>query len=449
MTSNSILALFSGALALVNPEQQARFDVCAEQAHAFLMSNADKLAEAAHTAQADDGFWPEPGHWLNYYRPYKVVNGTLQIPVKGILLHNFPYALSDWATGYEYIARALQRGLADGTVQRIALIVDSPGGMVAGCAECGEKIFEARSVKPIEGFAHESAYSAAYWLISATGKITVSRTGGVGSIGVVTSHTDISERMKQLGARITFIFAGKHKVDGNAYEPLPDDVKARIQVRIDELYGVFVSTVARHRDLEESAIRETEAQCFTATEAKSNGLADAIGPLDDALASFEADLSPETENETMSTQDNSAATDAAAATAALDAARAEGIAAGRTEGATAERGRITAIEACDEAKNRPAAARNVAMNTDMTIEQAKAFLAGMPEETTAAAQPAGAGAGADRFDTAMASGNPDLTGNGEDGNDDEDATAGSTGANALLAARKQVTGFGHAAKSGS
>ena len=446
MTSNSILALFSGALALVNPEQQARFDVCAEQAHAFLMQNADKLAEAGHTAQADDGFWPEAGHWLNYYRPYKVVNGTLQIPVKGVLLHNFPYALGDWATGYEYITRALQRGLADGTVQRIAFIVDSPGGMVAGCAECGEKVFEARSVKPIEGFAHESAYSAAYWLISATSKITVSRTGGVGSIGVVTSHTDISERMKQLGAKITFIFAGKHKVDGNAYEPLPDDVKARIQVRIDELYGVFVSTVARHRDLDESAVRETEALCFTATEALSNGLADAIGPLDDALASFEAELSTETENDTMAeAKDTSATEQAADNTAALDAARAEGTTTGRSEGAKAERERITAIESCDEAKNRPAAARNVAMNTDMSVEQAKTFLAGMPEETTPTADTAGAGAGANRFDAAMSKDNPNLDGNDAaagEGGDDQDATVGATGANALLAARKQATGFG-------
>ncbi|MDR7062023.1 MULTISPECIES: S49 family peptidase [unclassified Sphingopyxis] len=441
MTSNAILARFAAAsAALVSPLQQAHFESCAGEAHSFLVQHADKIAAAA---QSDDGFWPEAGHWMAHYRPYKVVNGTLFIPIKGILLHSFPYSFGDWATGYEYISRALARGLEDGNVRRIALLVDSPGGEVAGCFECAEKIFDARDKKPIEAFAHESAYSAAYALASAASKITVSRTGGVGSIGVVTSHLDLSKRMEQIGAKITFIFAGKHKVDGNSYEALPEAVRERIQVRIDELYGVFVSTVARHRSIEESDVRETEALTFTATEAMSNGLADAVGPLDEAVASFEAELSTETENETMSTeQDNSAASETA-----LAAARTEGTAAGRTEGAKSERERITAIKGLDEAKARPAAAEQVAMATDMSVEQAKAFLAGLPEETKAddAGANNGAGAGASRFDAAMNKDNPNLTANddgeGED-DDEEGATAGKAGATALLGARRAATGFG-------
>lgn len=444
MTSNAILARFDQAPTLVNPDQQMRFDACVAHANTFLTENADALAELA----SNDNFWPEPGTWEARYRPYKVVNGTLQIPVFGVLLHNFPYAVGDWITGYEYINKAIERGLADANVRRIALLVDSPGGEVAGCFECAGKIYEGRSAKPISAFAHESAYSAAYALASAASKITVSRTGGVGSIGVVTSHMDVSEAMNQRGIKITFIYAGKHKVDGNAYEPLRADVKARIQGRIDELYGVFVSAVARHRGLDETVVRETEALCFTATEALSNGLADAIGPLDEALASFEAELSTEQENETMSTEttDNSAAEHEAAVTAA----RAEGKAEGLTEGATAERTRISAIEALDEAKDRPTAARNVAMNTDMSVEQAAAFLANMPAETKGEPEATTAGAGGNRFDNAMQHGNPNLDGNASsegEGKSDEQATEGKAGANALLAARKAATGFGKKASS--
>lgn len=441
MTSNAILARFDRVPALVDPHQASSFDVCVAKTDAFLTENAARVAESA---QADDGFWPEADSWMARYRPYKVVNGTLQIPVKGVLLHDFPYQLFDWATGYEYITRAVERGLADGTVRRIALIVHSPGGEVAGCFECADKIFAARDTKPIEAFAHEYAYSAAYALASSASRITVSRTGGVGSIGVVTSHLDISERMKQLGAKVTFIFAGKHKVDGNGYEPLPEAVRERIQVRIDELYGVFVSAVARHRGLDEQAVRDTEALTFTATEAMSNGLADAVGPLDEALASFEAEMSTEQENETMSTPDNSVSNEAAVA-AAREEGKTEGTAAGRTEGAKSERERITAIKGLDEAKSRPAAAEQVAMATDMTVEQAQGFLAGLPEETKGddAGANGGAGAGAGRFDAAMKKDNPNLSANddGEDG-DDEDATTGNAGASALLGARKMATGFG-------
>lgn len=445
MTSNPFLARFDQAPALVNPHQQMQFDASIERASTFMTRLDDRLSSepvevAKDLAHNDDGFWPSADSWMARYRPYVVVNGTLHIPVKGVLLHDFGYNLGDWATGYDYITRAIQRGLADGNVKRIALVVNSPGGEVAGCFECADKIFAARSQKPIHGFAHEHGYSAAYAIISAASVIHVSRTGGVGSIGVVTSHMDVSKRMEQLGVKITFIFAGKHKVDGNAYEALSAEVKQRIQTRIDELYGVFVSTVARHRNLDEAAVRETEAKTFTASEALSNGLADKVGPFDEALASFEAELSTETENETMSTQDSSATDQAAAA--ALDAARNEGMTAGRTEGAANERARISAILGSDEAKTRPVAAMNVAMKTNMAVEDAAAFLANLNEESAAATEStenAGAGAGDNRFNTAMQNGNPDLNGNGGAGGEGAEQQSG---ASSLIAARQKATGFG-------
>ena len=464
MTSNTFLARFDQSAALVNPEQQMRFDTCLSEASAFMQKNEDAMAEAAMVAERadcmnnEDGYWPAEGSWESRYKPYKVTNGTLHIPVKGVLIHNFGYTISDWITGYEYITRAIQRGLADGNVRRIALLVDSPGGEVAGCFECADKIFEARGEKPIEGFAHEHAYSAAYAIISATDRIHVSRTGGVGSIGVVTSHTDYSKYMSEFGAKVTFIFAGKHKVDGNAYEALSPEVKQRIQVRIDELYGVFVSTVARHRNIGEDAIRETEAMTFTASESLSNGLADTVAPLDEAMASFEAELSNETENTTMSTEQDSSATDQAAA---LDAARAEGNAAGMTAGAAAERERISAIMSSDEAQTRPVAAHNVAMKTDMSVEAAASFLAGLNEESPAAstadegegegtpAASAGAGVGANRFENAMEGNSPNLNANSdsdEQGGEEQDTTAGAAGASALLGARAAATGFGRKPK---
>src|SRR5690606_35412971 len=106
---------------------------------------------------------------------------------------------------------------------------------------------------------------------------------GVGSIGVVTSHVDMSKMMDDIGYKITFIHAGKHKVDGNSYESLKPEVKERIQARINELYDVFVATVARNRGLDEQAVRDTEALTFSPSEAMSKGLADSVGPLDDAV----------------------------------------------------------------------------------------------------------------------------------------------------------------------
>jgi signal peptide peptidase SppA len=348
--SNPFLARFADAPALVAADRRDEFE-------AALSALAADPAVRELVADTGDAFWDAPG--ARYYRPYVVANGILTIPVRGVLLNDFPFQFGAYATGYGYISKALERGLADPDVRGIAFVINSPGGEVAGNFDLADAIYAARGQKPLRAFAAESAFSAAYSIASAADRISLPRTGGVGSIGVVTAHLDISKAYAEIGFKVTFVFAGAHKVDGNPYEPLPDGVKARIQERVDALYQVFVSTVARNRGLEEQAVRDTEALTFMADEALSNGLADAIGSLDSSLAEFAADLNnPDEGDETMS--DNKAAITVASVKADYpDVAKAlldEGMALGRkaaTEAATAanaealkaERARVAALDA--------------------------------------------------------------------------------------------------------
>ena len=415
---NPFFAHFEDKPALVAPHNQAWFRSCLEGVSAE-MSRITALAEQAgeRIGADDDNWWGEPGSYQSYLRPYVVKGGVLQIPVKGVLLHDFPFAFGSWATGYDYIWRAFERGMSDNNVRGIALVVDSPGGMVAGCFEMVDKMYAMRGRKPIAGFASESAYSAAYATISVVdpGQLHVTRTGGVGSIGVVTFHVDYSGMMEQIGLKITFIHAGKHKVDGNAYEALPDDVKARIQARIDDLYSVFVSTVARNRGLKEKAVRDTEALTFGAVEATSNGLADKIGALDDSLADFSASLTLSEGDDTMA--DITQADLDAAVAAASTSAKTEGIAEGKKAGATEAVARINAIIGCENAKSRPAAALSAALDTDMTVEQANTFLGKLAVETQAS-EKNGAGAPKGMFQAAMGnSQNPGISAEGEEGDE--------------------------------
>lgn len=348
--------------------------------HLVNSEHASKMLDYATMASNDnddEDFWPTTDNdWRAYYRPYNVKDGTLQIPVMGVLLNRFPFQFGRWATGYKYIEMALKRGLADGNVKRIAFIIDSPGGEVAGCFECGDKIFEARGTKPMRAFAADHAYSAAYLIYSSVGKGngTVTRSGGVGSIGVVTAHVEYSEALKQMGIKVTFIFAGKHKVDGNSYEKLPDAVKSRIEKRINKIYGVFTSTVARNRDMDDEEVRATEALTYDAQDGIDIGLADRLGSLEDEMAIFNTEAT--TEDSEMANDNKVETVTKAEHDSALAAATAAGIKTGG-EQATA---RIKGILACDNAKTRPKAALSFALNTDMTVEAANAVLADLGEE---------------------------------------------------------------------
>lgn len=161
----------------------------------------------------------------------------------------------------------------------------------------------------------------------------------------------------------------------------------------------------------------------------SIGLADAVGPLDDAVAAFAADLSNNEGEEQMSEK-----AIAAADQAAIDTARTAGLEEGKTmgyaEGQKAERERISAILGSDEGKKRPTAALAAALDTGMASDQTIAFLAKLPEESPAKAD-LGASekeklANATRFDAAMSKDSPNVGANAGGDEDDKPSRASRT-----------------------
>lgn len=388
---------------------------------------AEKLL-ASPSMQTED-FWAEGDD--SWYRPYLVVDGILQVPIQGVLLNRFPYQIGRWATGYDYIERAVIRGVEDYSVRGIALLIDSPGGEVAGCFELVDKLYDWRSEKPLWAFAADHAYSAAYALASAAERVAVTRSGGTGSVGVVTAHVDFSGHLEQMGVKVTFIHAGKHKVDGNPYEALPEDVRVRIQARIDKIYGVFTETVARNRDMEQDAVRDTEALTYDAEDSIAVGFADVVGALGDEMIAFN-DYLATPEGDYMTTKPTTKTTEGAESVSmeaheeAVSAAHTEGHREGEKAGAMAERTRINAILGSDAGKARPKAALAAALKTDMTAEAATAFLSDVDEEKAVSPAPAPAPAPKGTttpFDTAMNKSNPNV-------GSDEEVVDGDTAADA-------------------
>jgi hypothetical protein len=74
--------------------------------------------------------------------------------------------------------------------------------------------------------------------------VFVSRTGGVGSIGVIAMHVDQSEKDAQDGVRYTAVFAGDRKNDLNPHEPISSEAHAFLKAEVNRIYDLFVETVA-------------------------------------------------------------------------------------------------------------------------------------------------------------------------------------------------------------
>ncbi|WOK01450.1 head maturation protease [Pseudomonas phage UF_RH7] len=310
-------------------------------------------------------------------KPFYFSSGMAIIPISGSLINRFGGCYG-WITGYSYIQRQLNLALGDPDVKGIIFDVNSYGGEAAGCFELADMIFQARSIKPSMAVVDSNCYSAAYALASAAGKVVVTPTGGAGSIGVVAMHVDYSKMMEEWGLKVTFIYAGAHKVDGNPYEELSSDVKADIQASVNKSYEMFVNEVARNRNLSAEAVKATEARVYRADEAMSLGLIDAVATPTQALQGFYNELSGSTiqlENSKMP-QENLETKPAVVDQAALDQAT--------RAGAVAERARIGEILGHESAQGKTKMAQFFAFKTDMSVADAVVGLEAAALEVAAA-----------------------------------------------------------------
>lgn len=225
---------------------------------------------------------------------YRVEGGVAVIEVTGTLVHRGGWiGQSSGTTSYEGLMAQITAAVADPSVRGIALEIDSYGGEVAGLFDLADAIRAARAVKPVRAFVAEAALSAAYAIASQAERIVLPRTGAVGSIGVLLVHADFSQAMADRGVAVTLIHAGRHKVDGNPYEALPEGVRADLQARVEASRALFAETVAAGRGarLSRQQALATEAQVLDGAAAVAAGLADEVSDLRSAFAAFRAELS--------------------------------------------------------------------------------------------------------------------------------------------------------------
>lgn len=340
---------------------------------------------------------------------------------------------------YKTIAADMRAALNDERVGAIALYVDSPGGEGSGCFALCDQLYKMRGRKPIWAIVDEGAMSAGFAIASAADRIVGPDTSLVGSVGVVTAHVSMQQRLQNEGIKVTWIYAGAHKVDGNGTEDLSDGARSEITARINSMYQSFVSMVAENRQIQAKEVRGTEARIFEAREAMQVGFLDEVMSVDDAFAALRelssgasrtngAQLASATTGNTMAGSDGAPQGEEKLHTGSeLQGAEKAARDAGAEEGAKAERARCAAIVGMEEAQlsdaHRGVAAECVALG--LSPEQAKSMLSRVPApakaEESAGEKPADAEAPIGVRDSAL---DAAMAGSKEE-NDEVDATPAS------------------------
>lgn len=214
------------------------------------------------------------------------------IPLQGVIAHRMgSMEESSGGMSAERFTAMVNAAAADHSIGSIVLDVDSPGGTIPGVPEAADAVFAARQKKQVIAIANSTMASAAYWIASQASEIVAIPSAldrSIGSIGAFTVHQDLTAHLEKEGIKVTLIKAGKHKADGNPFEPLSDESKALIQASVDAAYGQFVKAVARGRGVSVADVRGGygEGRAMSAPDALKAGLIDRIGTMDETIGAL-------------------------------------------------------------------------------------------------------------------------------------------------------------------
>jgi signal peptide peptidase SppA len=226
-------------------------------------------------------------------KPYAVTEaGIAVIEVAGSLVNRASgMEAPSGLTSYEELGNEILDAATDPQVRGILLRFDSYGGEANGAWDVASLIEEAARIKPVWASVDDWALSAGYLLASAADRIWVTRTGGVGSVGIIAMHLDQSGWDAANGLRYTTVFAGDRKNDFNPHEPLSEGARDVLVAEVNRLYGMFVDAVSRRRSLSAADVRATEAGILYGEDSVTRGFADRVGTFRGALAAMTESLS--------------------------------------------------------------------------------------------------------------------------------------------------------------
>lgn len=221
-------------------------------------------------------------------RPFNVTSeGVAVITITGSLVNRGAWVgANSGLTSYEGIQYQLKQADMAAEVRSIVLDIHSPGGEAIGAFETAAMVRDIATRKTVVAVVNGMAASGGYAIASGATDIVTTSSGVSGSIGVISLHIDASAQLEQDGLKPTLIIAGSHKADGNPFGPLPDDVRASFQARVDGIYADFLTTVAAGRGdrLTADMARATEARIYIGQQAVDGGLADRVGTFESVLA---------------------------------------------------------------------------------------------------------------------------------------------------------------------
>lgn len=298
------------------------------------------------------------------------------------------------ATSLEMAALDLETALADPSVAQVVLQINSPGGEVDGTNAFAAMVRAGLDRKPIYAYIDGLGASAAYWIASAAQEIVAEESAFVGSLGVTASVLDNTAAQERQGVKRYKIISSQSPRKNP--HPATDEGRSQLQEQVDTIAQLFIDRVAGYRGVSSETVQSDFGQgsVLPAGLARTRGMIDRIQGFESFLAGLSGSSRAFVSVAATAAKENSPMADQPAASPQQTAAApapppvpvpapvpvlAAAAPAPAPPSGTQEKSRIQAILSHPEAEGRRELAQYLALETDMSVEQASMVLKTSPK----------------------------------------------------------------------
>ena len=165
----------------------------------------------------------------------------------------------------------------------LMVVIDSPGGSVAGGEALHDAIAAVARVKPVVTVMGGMAASAGYMIAVPAARIFARNSTITGSIGVIMEAPEASGLLAKVGIDVQTLVSGPLKGQPSFTAPMTDAGHAALQSLLMNLYGQFVAMVAEGRHMSLADVKNlADGRAYTGQQALPLHLVDQIGGMEAA-----------------------------------------------------------------------------------------------------------------------------------------------------------------------
>ena len=191
-------------------------------------------------------------------------------------------------TGSDTLVDYIRQARRDSSVRAIILRIDSPGGSAGASDAIWRELTIARrerADRPLVVSMSDLAASGGYYIAMPAEVIVAQPSTLTGSIGIFGGKVVTGGLYEKLGARIDASSVGRHAQIDSPVRPYNAEELAKLREQLQAFYDQFVEKVAESRHSTPQKIDAiAQGRVWTGWQAKQNGLVDALGGLDRAVA---------------------------------------------------------------------------------------------------------------------------------------------------------------------